>query len=355
MVPLLISLTLSVAWIAQVHADRAPPGPRWLGGVALVILTVAGLALQAAWGEGPVALEAAYTRALVPGLLTIAVAASLPAVLARGSAALAARLLVGAALMGAISARMDARVLQLVLADDPAARQWFAERIAAVWPQRGWVDALGGALALAAVVALRPRRWALAAVGGVVLAGSAAAVGLTVSWRQLWDPATVARVTDVALPVIEVGVPRARIDGADIASGRVLAAGAGLRLRGVSLDGVEGVVVRLPGTEGLPASLGWVGLRAVPVLQDATGAEAVVFGGARQVWMEAGDSVRALGSIGVAPARLGVDRGTLALHAAPDWQVGDIAALCAVGGCVITPPSAEPTALLRGETGASWP
>lgn len=340
MAVLFIALVLSIASISHVHADRTPDSPRWLAGTAIVAAALGGLLCwDAAHAADAAALERAYTQHLVPGLLTLAASAALPAVMASGHVAQVSRLLVGTMLFAAAGARLDARVLQLALAVDPAARAWFAERLVDTWAYRPVLDLIAAPAALAAVVSLPLRGRSLAAVAALGGLWLATAVQLDAAWGRLRDPAVVATIGEQALPVLEAqGTPL--VSAGALSGGQVLAEAPGLRLRRVDLDGVRGVLVSLPGTEQLPAALRWTGWRVVPLAAPVAVGQPVVFGSAGQVWMQTPAELRALGTLAQAPGRLGIERGALVLQPGADWQVGDLAALCAASGCKLAPAAA---------------
>ncbi|MFT4975174.1 MAG: hypothetical protein ACI8S6_001061 [Myxococcota bacterium] len=344
---LLISLALSIAWLAREHADRTPAGPRWLGGVAMVAVVLGMIAIWGAQGADAASLSILYSHGLVPGFLTLAASAAMPAVMTQGRAAVAARLLVAGALVAAAGVRLDARLLQLVLlADEPLARGWLAERLATTWAWRGHLDLAAAMLVAAAVACLQPRGRSLLVLGACGAMLVAASVSMNAAWGTLRPPAAVARLAEQALPVLEApGVGAVSVE--DLVVGRLLAAAPGQRVRQTELDGVEAILVLLPGTEQLPAELRWAGWRTVALDLEATSDQRRVFGSAGQVWMQASDGIRALGPIGLAPQRLGVARGPVTVRPGGDWQVGDVAALCAHDGCTLETVEVEGTALTQ--------
>lgn len=347
MAVLLAAMVLSLAWVSHVHADRTPDSPRWLGGIAIVAAALGALLCWDATHAADVALlEQAYTHHFVPGLLTLAASAALPAVMATGQSARVSRFLVGALLCAAAGVRLDARVLQLALADDPASRAWFAERLVATWAHRPTIDQLAALVGLTAVFSLPLRGRALGVAGALGGLGLLTAVELDAAWGRLRSPAVVAALGARPLPVVEArGTPATT--AAALSAGHVLAEEPGQRLRHVELDGVSGVLVSLPGTERLPPSLRWTGWRVVPLDRPVAVGQPLVFGSAGQVWMQTPAEIRALGTLAQAPDRLGIGRGPLMVQPGPDWQVGDLAALCASAdaGCQLAPSGAPSVAV----------
>ena len=333
---LLLALFLGVAWTAQAHADRTPSGARWLGGPALVCAVLAALLAWQSRGLGdPAALEALYTGLLVPGLLLTAASTALPLSLIGGWSRAAAGLLGAGAVVAAVGARLDARVLQLAVSiGEPGTRHWFVERLAGTWAYRGTADLVALGLVAGALVCLRPRGWPLMATLIVSALSASAAVALDGAWDRLRDPGAVQWLAEQPLPVMEAAAHEGTVSAAAIEQGVLLAAPPGQRLQDTALSPARAILVMLPGTESLPPGLRWVGWRAIPVAQDARGGS-LVFGGRRQIWLQTEDQVQSLGTIAEASERLTGSASPVQVRPGLDWRLGDLAALCASSGCAV--------------------
>lgn len=337
-------------WAASLREARDAESARWLLAPLLTLLGLVLLSLGMGMGiidrEGADAagLRALYDGWLVPGTLGVAAVSGVSAVLAAGKARRGGLALLAAALLATVALRLDARALELLtrLEEGPAVRAWFAERLALTWPLRTPLVALSIALAVGGTAASLPRTRALGGGLAVALLLAVGGMGLSAGWARLHRPAWQALPPALLsrMPVLEVP-PHLSSLPLPLSAGGLLVAPSGTRLEVLDpacLAEAQAIAVALPGTERLPPSLRWIGWRAVPLHAKAAAAGDMLVGLAGQVWLQRGPSLSSLGSLAQAPARLAaLNREGEAVGVTPDqdWTVGDLAALCAAGGCTI--------------------
>jgi hypothetical protein len=341
--------TIAARW-AQLDGERPRlDHPLWLLGPTLVTLVgAAGVSLALHLRPAGVAgLLMVYTDNLLPAMLCTALVAAITACAAAGRSARACVALALAALLAAAVIRLDARVLQFVTDSNNAdLRGWFIARLNPVWPFRAHLlEAAGGLLALATVLALLPRRRMSALLlASVLLAVGMTAQGLATGWAEVVDPDARERLAVARVPVLEAPGPLARASGADLTVSEP-----GAHLSALALTPPLRILVALPGTETLPEALRWTGWREVSIDSPDDPDAIRLFGAAGQVWLRwEGESV-ACGGLSEAPACLAAQgiTGSVTIQPDTDWTLGDLAALCvSVGGDCALSPSLQPAAQL---------